>query len=29
VNERRSRDVRMGKPGREDLCHQYMNKIVY
>ena len=29
VNERRSRDVRMGKPGRENLCHLYMNQIVY
>ena len=29
VNERRSRDVRMGKPDREDLCHSYMNQIVY
>ena len=29
MNERRSRDVRMGKPDRADLCHLYMNQIVY
>ena len=29
VNERRSRDLRMGKPDRANLCHNYMNQIVY